>query len=166
MIIDEVSSEVRRTLEWLEDEQKPYWHNQVRLRQRALEEVQNEIFGAKLSQFRDSNDAQQMAMHRAKRALRDAEEKLKRIKAWSRRYQSDVEPLGREVEKLQTLLAQDLKKAAALLERILRTLDEYAERRQSLDSEGTGMLDDLEQEQGESDASEINTTPEIGKGDA
>ncbi len=142
-VLDEVSGEVRGTMVWLEDHQKPYWENQVRLRLRALEEAQHEIFGAKLSQFRESSDAQQMAVHRAKRALREAEEKLRRVKIWSRRYQSDVEPLGREVEKLRTILAQDLKNGAMHLERILQTLDGYADRRRMLESQRAEMAEEL-----------------------
>ena len=125
-VLDEVSSEVRSTAVWLEDRQRPYWQRQVRLRARALEEAQHEIFGARLSQLRETNDAQHMAVHRAKRALREAEEKLRCVNQWLRRYQSDVEPLGREVEKLRTVLVQDLKKGTEHLERIMRTLDGYA----------------------------------------
>ena len=147
-ILDEVSSEVRGTLAWLEDQQKPYWEKQVKRRMRALEEAQHEIFGARLSQFRESNDAQQMAVHRAKRALRDAEEKLRCVKLWCRRYQSDVEPLGREVEKLRTVLVQDLKKGGAHLERILRTLDGYAALRAFGKEERSDMLADLKEEAG------------------
>ena len=147
-VLDEVSSEVRGTLAWLEDQQKPYWVQQGKRRMRALEEAQHEIFGARLSQFRESNDAQQMAVHRAKRALRDAEEKLRRVKFWCRRYQSDVEPLGREVEKLRTVLVQDLKKGASHLERILRTLDGYAALRAFGTEERSEMLTDLTEEAG------------------
>jgi hypothetical protein len=147
-VLDEVSSEVRGTLAWLENQQKPYWEHQVKRRARALEEAQHEIFGARLSQFRESNDAQQMAVHRAKRALRDAEEKLRRVKIWCRRYQSDVEPLGREVEKFRAVLVQDLKKGAAHLERILRTLDGYAALRTFGAEERSEMLTDLTEEAG------------------
>lgn len=151
-ILDEVNSEVRGTLAWLEDRQKPYWEQQVRQRARALEEAQHEIFGARLSQFKEANDAQQMAVHRAKRNLREAEEKLRAVKLWCRRYQSDVEPLGREVEKLRTVLVQDLKKGAAQLERILRTVDTYAGARSRLDLERVDSIallqddDDVEAE--------------------
>ena len=144
--MDDAGSDVKRTLFWLEDEQKPYWENQVRLKRRALEEIQNEVFGAKLSQMRNSNDAQQIALLRAKRAFHEAEEKLRRSKMWRRRFQSEVEPLGREVEKLQTVMVQDLKKGAAFLERIIRTLEDYADRRKSLDPDRTDKAESLGEE--------------------
>ncbi len=124
-VVDEVNSEVRGTQAWLEDRQKRYWEHQVKVRARALEEVQHEVFGARLSQFKTAGDAQQMALHRAKRALKEAEAKLRITRAWSRRYHSDVEPLGREVEKLRTVLVQDLKKGVAHLDCLVGHLDQY-----------------------------------------
>ncbi len=162
-VLDEVNSEVRGTSAWLEDRQKPYWEQQIRVRTRALEEAQHEAFGARLSQFRETNDAQQMAIHRAKRALREAEEKLRRVKLWCRRYQSDVEPLGREVEKLRTVLVMDLKKGASHLERILRALDGYAARQAALLEERSEMLEGLGSETSDAGPPGAGMTEETGK---
>jgi hypothetical protein len=155
--IDEVSSDVRRTMVWLEDQQKPYWETQLRKRRRTLEETQHENFGAKLSQFRESSDAKQMAVQRAKRALQEAKEKMDRIKVWCRRYPSDVEPMGREVERLRTVLDQDLKKAVAYLERILQALEAYAALNQGLEPVP---------ETGESDGHEFTEAGELEEGKA
>lgn len=150
-VIDEVCGEVRGTRVWLEDRQRPHWEQQLKLRARALEEAQHEVFGARLSQFRESNDAQQMAVHRAKRALREAEDKVRTVKLWTRRYESDVEPLGREVEKLRSVLMQDLKKGVYHLERILRTLDGYSllmntSQREENSEEGQSQPEEVEEE--------------------
>ncbi len=126
LAVDEAGGEVRRTRAWLQDCQRKFWEQQVRLRTRALEEAQHEAFGARLSPFKKSGGTPQMAVHRAKRALQLAEEKLRLVKRWSRRYPSEIEPLGREVEKLRTILIQDLKKGITGLERILRSLDNYS----------------------------------------
>ncbi len=55
-----------------------------------------------------------------------------------------MEPLGREVEKLQAVMFQDLKQGAALLDRIIRTLEGYADRRKSLDSDRSDMVEALD----------------------
>ncbi len=73
--MDEVGSDLKRTLIWLEEQQKPFWEHQVRLKRRALEETRNEIFGAKLSQMRHASDAQQVALQRAKQAFRGSRRK-------------------------------------------------------------------------------------------
>lgn len=130
-VLDEVGSELKRTRAWLEDRQKPYWEHQVRLRHRALEEAQHAAFSAKLSPLRGAGDQQQVAVQRARRAFREAEEKLRCVKLWCRRYQSEVEPHGRDVERLRTVLDQDLQKAAAHLDRLVHVLDEYVSPRQT-----------------------------------
>ena len=133
-VIDEIGSDMKRTRAWLEDHQKPYWEHQVRFRHRALEEAQHASFSAKLSQFRGSSDIQQVAVQRARKAFREAEEKLRCVKAWCRRYQSEVEPHGRDVEKLRVVLEQDLQKGAAHLDRLVRVLDDYVSPRQTRSS--------------------------------
>lgn len=124
LIVDEAGGEVRRVRVWLR-ERKKFWERQLRLRSRALEEAQHEAFGARLSPFKQSSEARQMAVRRAKISLRQAEEKLRLTKLWNRRYEGEAEALGREVEKLRTVLIQDIKKGSAGLERILRSLDGY-----------------------------------------
>ncbi|MCS1411868.1 MAG: hypothetical protein M2R45_05070 [Verrucomicrobia subdivision 3 bacterium] len=161
-VVDEVSSEVRGTHVWLQDRQKRYWEHQVQQRTRALEEAQHEAFGARLSQFRESTNAQQMAVHRAKRALRQAEEKLQLVNIWNRRYQSEVEPLSREVEKLRTILVQDLRKGVAHLDRILQSLDGYLDRRRGklipgARSEDGGLAGLVEIDDGEGSARSTET---------
>jgi hypothetical protein len=130
-VIDEVGSDMKRTRAWLEDHQKPYWEHQVRVRHRALEEAQHAAFSAKLSQLRASSDIQQVTVQRARKAFREAEEKLRCVKVWCRRYQSEVEPHGRDVERLRTVLEQDLQKGAAHLDRLGAVLSEYLSPRQT-----------------------------------
>ncbi len=124
LVVDEADGEVRRMRVWLQERQK-FWERQLRLRSRALEEAKHEAFGARLSPFKQSSEARQMAVRRAKISLRQAEEKLRLTRLWIRRYEGDAEALGREVEKLRTVLIQDIKKGSAGLERILRSLDGY-----------------------------------------
>lgn len=124
LAVDEASGEVRRMRVWLQEREK-FWNRQLRLRSRALEEAQHEAFGARLSPFQRSSQARQTAVRRAKISLRQAEEKLRLTKLWIRRYEGEAEALGREVEKLRTVLIQNIKKGSVGLERILRSLDGY-----------------------------------------
>ena len=124
LVVDEAGGEVRRMRVWLREREK-YWKRQLRLRSLALEEARHEAFGARLSPFQQSSQARQMAVRRAKISLRQAEEKLRLAKLWSRCYEGKAEALGREVENLRTVLIQDIKKGSASLERILRSLDGY-----------------------------------------
>ena len=80
-VLDEVSDEVTRTRLWLQSERPAHWQNQIRRCTRELEQRQQELFSAQLSGLRDSSYAQQAAVQKARRAIRDAEEKLQTVEA-------------------------------------------------------------------------------------
>jgi hypothetical protein len=124
--LDEVSAEVVRTRMWLEDEQRLHWENEARRCRRALDEAQQALFSARLSTFRDETSAEQMAVHRTKRASDDAQDKLSVLKKWNRDFDNRVEPLLKQMDKLQTVLAHDMVLAIAFLTQAITTLRAYA----------------------------------------
>ncbi len=125
--LEEVSAEVLRTRVWLEDEQRVYWESQIRRRARELEQAQQALFGARLSNLRDESAAEVLAVQRAKHALEEAREKLKVLKHWARDFESRVQPLVKQVEKLHTVLANEMPQAIAYLAEVVKTLDTYAD---------------------------------------
>ena len=126
-VLDEVSDDVVRTRLWLQSERPAHWQNQIRRLTHELERRQQELFSAQLSNLSDSSNVQQVAVTKARRAIRDAEEKLKTTKQWHRQYDQRVEPLGRLVEKLRHQLGHDLGLAVAKLNEMTKTLTAYAE---------------------------------------
>jgi hypothetical protein len=124
--LDEVSAEVVRTRIWLEDEQRTHWENELRRRTRALQEAQQALFSARLSTFREETSAEQMTVHRTKRIFDEAEEKLRVIRKWNRDFDNRVQPLVKQMEKLQTVLAHDMVQAIAFLTQAINTLHAYA----------------------------------------
>jgi hypothetical protein len=124
--LEEVTSEVGRVRIWLETDQRTRWEAEVRRRKKRLEEAQQAVFSAKLSILRDITVAEQLAVQKAKRALEEAEGKLKILKQWNREFGSRVEPLVKQLEKLHTVLSNDIPKAVAYLTQAANTLEEYA----------------------------------------
>jgi hypothetical protein len=125
--LEEVSGDVLRTKLWLENDQRVQWEGQVRRRAKALEQAQAALSSARMSNLRDASTTEQMAVHKAKRSLEEAEGKLKVLKHWNREFESRVEPLIKHLEKLHTFLANDLVQAAAYLSQASQTLASYAE---------------------------------------
>ena len=125
--LEEVSADVQRMRGWLEGEQRTYWENEFRRRRRAWEEAQQALFSSKLSQLREASAAEQMAVQRTKRAVDEAEGKLRILKQWNRVFDNRVDPLVKQMEKLHTVLAHDMVQAVAFLTQVIRTLDAYAE---------------------------------------
>lgn len=124
--LDDVGDAVRRTRSWLEQEQRPHWEGQIRRRQRVLDDAEAELFAARLSPLRDATAKQQEDVRRARRALQEAEEKLRHVKKWLRDYDSAVEPLTKRLEGLRHFLDNDMIKALAYLVRAQKSLESYA----------------------------------------
>ena len=125
--LEEVTADVLRTRVWIESEQRTHWENELRKRKKALEQAQQALFSARLGNLRPETAAELMAVQRAKRAVDEADAKLHVIKRWAREYEGRVQPLVKQMEKLHTLLSNDLVKAAAYLAEAINTLAAYAE---------------------------------------
>lgn len=125
--LDEVSGEVMRTRIWLETQQRTYWEEQLRRRVKELERAQQALFSARLGALRRETASDQMAVHRAKRAVEEAESRLRVIKKWTREFDGRVQPMLKQTEKLHTVLTNDMTKAIAYLAQALNTLSAYAE---------------------------------------
>ncbi len=125
--LEEVSADVLRTRVWLENDQRLHWDNQMRRRTRELEQAQQALFSAKLSNLRHENALEQMAVQRARRAVDESDQKLRILKKWAREYDSRLQPMVKQVEKLQTLFTNDMVKALTYLSEVLNTLAAYAE---------------------------------------
>ena len=123
--LEEVSADVQRMRGWLQGEQQTHWENEFRRRSRALEEAQAALFSSRLSSFRETSAGEQMAVQRTKRALDEAEGKLRVLKQWNRVFDNRVDPLVKQMEKLHTVLAHDMVQAVAFLGQAIRTLDAY-----------------------------------------
>jgi hypothetical protein len=130
--LDEISAEVLRARLWLENEQRTHWENQVRRRSKVLEEAQQALFSSRLGSLRHETAAEQMAVHRAKAAVEEAGDKLRVVKKWHRDFDGRVQPMVKQMEKLHTVLSQDMGRAVASLTQTLNTLAAYAQARPSV----------------------------------
>lgn len=126
--ISQVTEEVKRLRQWLENEQRPYWEQQIRKRNRKLEQVEAELMSARFSTLQNNLMVQEQAVRKAKEAVRAAEEKLRKTKLWCRDFDRVAEPLVRRLESFHHYLEHDLPKGVVLLQRLLETLDAYTER--------------------------------------
>jgi hypothetical protein len=125
--LEEVSADVQRIRSWLENDQRVHWEQELHRRSRDLQEAQQALFSSRLSQLREASAAEQMAVQRAKRALDEAEAKLRVVKQWNRVFENRASPLVKQMEKLHTVLAHDMVHAVAFLAQAINTLQAYAE---------------------------------------
>ncbi len=125
--LEDVAADVQRMRSWLENDQRAHWEKELRIRTRKLEEAQAALFSAKLSTFREAGSVEQLMVQRAKRALDEADAKTRTVRQWAKVFGNRVDPLVKQVEKLHTVLANDMMQAVAYLTQAISTLDKYAD---------------------------------------
>jgi hypothetical protein len=125
--LEEVSADVLRVRSWIENDQRSLWEGEIRKRTKELEQAMQELFSARISNLSEATAAQQLAVHRAKRAVDEATEKLRVLKRWTRDFDGLVQPLVKQIEKLHTVFTHDMAQAVVYLAAAIKTLSEYAE---------------------------------------
>jgi hypothetical protein len=124
--LEEVSADILRLRLWLQDDQRAHWETEIRRRTRKLEDAQQALFSSRIANLREPSSAELVAVTRAKRALDEAQEKLRIVKHWTRDFDSRVEPMAKQLEKLRTMLSEEMPRAVAYLSGAINSLDAYA----------------------------------------
>jgi hypothetical protein len=124
--LEEMGDEARQTRAWLENDRRPHWLQELRRRGRELDEAKQALFSAKLSNLGEPTAAHHMAVTRAQRALREAEDKVRLIQKWCREFENLTAPLTKQLDQVHWMVTTDMKRAAAYLAEVVRILDSYA----------------------------------------
>ena len=123
--LEEVSDEVLRLQAWIQNDQRRLWESQLRRRGRQLEEARQELFNATLSNLQQATALHHMAVQRAQRAVREAEDKLDALKKWERALEDRTAPMIKQIEEFHGFLTIDMAKAVTQLVQIVKTLEAY-----------------------------------------
>src|SRR5688572_11745692 len=115
--LEEVSGDILRTRMWLENDQRSHWEAQMRRRSKELEMAHAALSTARFSNLRDATTSEVMAVKKAKRTMEEGEAKLRSLKLWNRDFDNRVLPMAKEVDKMHSILANDMMQAAAYLAR-------------------------------------------------
>jgi hypothetical protein len=125
-VLEEIGGELARTRLWLQNDQRAFWELERRRRERRLEDAKQELFNATISALPTGTAALlQMNVHRAQRAVQEAEAKLKLMHRWDSELDNHAAPLLKMTEQLHGFLATDMARAVACLDQTLKALDSY-----------------------------------------
>lgn len=125
---DDSLDDVSRTRTWLDQEQRRHWESQIHRRTKLLEMAQEELFSARTANLGETVTMKQLAVNRAKRSVDEATAKLDRLKLWSRRFDNEVRPEAKQIEKLRGMLTSEMRKALQQLTESVKALDAYSDR--------------------------------------
>jgi hypothetical protein len=128
--LDDAESEMQRTLSWLENEQHSFWQTQIRRRHDIVEKCKEAVRMKKL--FKDATGRQQSAVDEekalsvARRRLDEAHAKLVATRKYVRVLERQIQLYKGTAQRLATTVQVDVPQAASKLDRMLRTLEQYA----------------------------------------
>ena len=125
--LDQESDEIRRVRSWIQHDRRSYWENEARRRARALAHAEQELLSARMTKALDNLSAQQAAIHKAKRALEEAEDKLRKVKLWMRDFDGMVEPMAKGLNSLRGYLDHDLPQGIGYLAEVEKIMESYTE---------------------------------------
>lgn len=119
---------VRRELDWFQNDLLKFWQTEIRKREDALVNAKAEYERCRMQSFGgkapDCTD-QKVAVKKAQGRLEEAQEKLKRVKKWSRVLDEEAEEYRGQSQALSDMMAGDMPKALAELDRLLAALEAY-----------------------------------------
>jgi hypothetical protein len=126
-LLDDSADEVMRLRDWLRTTQRLHWEHQVQSRTRALTDAQQALFSAELAKLRAPSTAETTAVHKARRSLAEAEEKLRTVKRMGSTFEKEAVPRLKQIENLRSIVGTDLLEGVRFLERMIESLERYSE---------------------------------------
>jgi len=133
--------EVRRALEWIHQDRKEYWKQQVRRRQDKVGEARGDLERRMTYRATDEQPScheEKVALEKAKRRLRVAEEKVQIVRHWARVLDHEVHEFRGSINQLAHWLQIDYPQSVAALERMMTALSAYVGLESSVQSDAGG----------------------------
>ena len=125
--LDDVGDEVKRTRNWILDEQVNYWRSMKRQWEKKLDQAEQELYSTRLSTMHSTNTEAQMNVRRATQKVDEIDGKIRTVQKWARDYDSIVEPLARRLDTYRDLLSTKYPKAIFQIDKTIETIESYAE---------------------------------------
>jgi chromosome segregation ATPase len=118
--------EIRRVFDFLHDQQK-HWLRQVDKRREDLNRARSDLAHARALRQgeRSGYVEQEIALNKAQKRLREAEEKVVMVKRWLLRLPQEINEYEGPARRLAGMLDADLKQGLAVLENKIAALEAY-----------------------------------------
>lgn len=128
--LDEVATDIQRTLVWLTDDRKRYWKTQVRLCTEKFVQAKSvlnrkQIFDRALAGATTSCIDEKKALKLAGDRLAEAQRKLARTHSWIQRIEKDLSDYKAAVAGLTSAIDSDIPNARAALDKMIDSLEAY-----------------------------------------
>ncbi|MEN1681442.1 MAG: hypothetical protein AAGJ46_17820 [Planctomycetota bacterium] len=127
--LTECETEMRRLLEWLEHDRPGFWKEQVRLAHDAAHKAKGDLHRCLMYPVgvndRPACTEERAALKKAEAYLAHCREKQERLRHWIREVRHELHTYQGRTTRLREVVEHDTPKAAAVLAKMLTTLEEY-----------------------------------------
>ena len=158
--------EVRRGVDWIEQDRRRYWPAQAKQASNDLVEARTELERCELrfgSELAAPCTEQKKKYERAKQRLRYCEDQVRAVKKWTRTIQQELTEFDGQLAQLSQYLDADVPRALAALTSMLSALEKYSSHRQSVD---VGSLEAPASPSSDTDAGAAQTQQPKGTADS
>jgi hypothetical protein len=141
-----LSLESRKAIQWLLQDRARYWPDQLRKAERRVAQAKSDLERCQLhygSEEAPSCFVQKKALEKAQRRMRECEEKVQAVKRWSIAIREELDDFDGELARMTNWTESDLPRAVAALERMVRSLDQYAGHAPGFDRATAGQADQV-----------------------
>jgi len=118
-----IDSDIRRTIDWVQNDRLGYWNTQVRIRYRKVQEAKSDLVQREMTTGKTVDERR--ALERAKHRLEEAKKKTELVKRWGRLLQREVDLHRGKLQQLSFALAQDMPHAAIRIDKLINSIHEY-----------------------------------------
>jgi len=126
--VADAGDESRATRMWLQHDRMVFWESEIRKRAKVLDQAEQEYMSARLTKNNENAlTIRKNAVEKAKRALEEAQARMRRVKQWAQNFDNAADPIVKRMESMRQYLDVDMPKAIAYLVNLQRTLAAYAE---------------------------------------
>ncbi|HQU45544.1 MAG TPA: hypothetical protein PK867_22215 [Pirellulales bacterium] len=119
---------VRRGIDWFQNDLLKQWQSELRKREEAVTDARGEYERCRMQSFGDrvpDCTDQKVALKKAQLRLEEAQDKLKAVKKWSRVLEEEMQDYQGQSQQLADMLAGEMPKAMAEMDRLLSALEAY-----------------------------------------
>jgi hypothetical protein len=125
----DVDFDIRRTREWLTNEQRLYWQSEIRRWEQKLDVAKGELMRKRLGRFLDrkpDTSQEEKALRFAEARLEECRRKLEITRRWAVEFLRDMQEYQSQSQPLGDMLDQDVARALARLDRMVDAIEAYA----------------------------------------
>lgn len=124
----DVDFDIRRTLDWLQNEQRLFWQAELRRWEQNLQMAKADLARKKLGRFLDhkpDTSQEEKAVRQAESRIEEAHKKLDLLKKWVPELLHAVQEYRGSSQPLASLVDVELARALARIDRMLESLEAY-----------------------------------------